>query len=77
METAARAAGVSFTGVWLEAPVEVLEHRVAARRGDASDATLAVLRAAAQAGAGAGTWTAVDAASEVEQAADAVRIVLI
>ena len=40
---AARAAGVPFTGLWLEAPQEVLHTRVAARRGDASDATGAVV----------------------------------
>ena len=76
VEAAARAAGVRFAGVWLEAPMPVLEQRVAARRGDASDATLVVLRAAAQAGAGAGTWTPVDAAKHVEQAVDAIGIVL-
>lgn len=33
-----------FTGLWLDAPQVVLEARVAARRGDASDATVEVLR---------------------------------
>ncbi|KZD10316.1 bifunctional aminoglycoside phosphotransferase/ATP-binding protein [Oceanibaculum pacificum] len=37
--------GVPFDGVWLEAPAAVLEQRVDARRGDASDATAAVVRA--------------------------------
>lgn len=42
----ARAAGrVPFVGLWLDAPLPVLEGRLAARRGDASDATVAVLRA--------------------------------
>lgn len=77
VEAAARATGVRFAGVWLEVPMAVLENRVAGRRGDASDATLAVLRAAAHAGAGAGTWTAVDAAIEVGQTVDAIRIVLV
>jgi predicted kinase len=63
--------------VWLQAPGAVLEDRVAARRGDASDATIAVLRATARASAGAGTWTAVDAAGEIEQTVDAIRIVLV
>jgi aminoglycoside phosphotransferase family enzyme/predicted kinase len=40
----ARDAGVPFAGIWLEAPAEVLEARVSARRKDASDATLEVLR---------------------------------
>ena len=33
-----------FTGLWLEAPAEALETRIAERTGDASDATVAVLR---------------------------------
>ena len=37
------AAGAHFAGVWLEAPPEVLTARVAARRGDASDATAEVV----------------------------------
>ncbi len=36
--------GAAFTGLWLDAPEAVLAERIAARRGDASDATLAVLR---------------------------------
>ncbi|TDR93755.1 AAA family ATPase [Enterovirga rhinocerotis] len=35
----AREAGLRFQGVWLDAPEEVLIRRVAARRGDPSDAT--------------------------------------
>ena len=35
--------GAPFTGIWLEAPIEELERRVAGRTGDASDATGAVL----------------------------------
>jgi len=44
-ESVAGAAGVPFVGLWLHAPMAELEHRVAARLGDASDATVAVLRA--------------------------------
>jgi predicted kinase len=39
----ARKAGVPFKGLWLEAPPSVLEQRIAARRRDASDATIEVL----------------------------------
>jgi hypothetical protein len=39
----------------------VLEARVAARHGDASDADVAVLRRAARADPGSGDWLAVDA----------------
>jgi uncharacterized protein len=39
IEDMARHAGAAFTGIWLSAPGERLSERVAARRGDASDAT--------------------------------------
>ena len=58
---AAAAAGVPFLGLWLEAPLAVLEARIAARRRDASDATVAVLRAASRSNPEAGDWVAVDA----------------
>jgi predicted kinase len=35
--------GVPFEGLWLDVPKEVAQARVAARRGDASDATPAVV----------------------------------
>ena len=40
----AAAAGVPFTGVWLEAPESVLRRRVAGRQGDVSDADAAVMQ---------------------------------
>jgi hypothetical protein len=58
---AGAAGGVPFLGVWLQAPLGVLEARVAARRADASDADIAVLRRAAAADSGPGDWLAVDA----------------
>jgi predicted kinase len=61
VEQAAQRAGVKFLGVWLYAPPEMLEQRIAARVGDASDATVAVLRAAARDDPGPGRWHAVDA----------------
>ncbi|HXQ41188.1 MAG TPA: AAA family ATPase [Candidatus Udaeobacter sp.] len=39
----AKAAGVPFTGLWLDAPVEFLEARLRSRTRDASDATVDVL----------------------------------
>ena len=72
----ARAAGSArFLGAWLQAPLAVLERRVAARSGDASDADVAVLRRAAAAGAGAGDWLAVDA-GEAAAALAALRTAL-
>ena len=62
LDDAARAAGVPFVGLWLQAPMAELERRVIARTGDASDATLGVLRQAARHAAGAGGWQPIDAA---------------
>jgi aminoglycoside phosphotransferase family enzyme/predicted kinase len=61
IETAARQAGVAFLGLWLTAPHAMLEQRIAARTGDASDATVDVLRSAARNDPGSGVWHAVDA----------------
>ena len=57
----AAAGGARFLGVWLQAPLRVLEARVAARRGDASDADVAVLRRAAAHDPGPGEWLGVEA----------------
>ncbi|MCU0887010.1 MAG: AAA family ATPase [Rubritepida sp.] len=63
------AAGEPFTGLWLEAPLEVLRARVAARRGDASDATPAVVEAAAARDPGCITWHRLDASTDAEAGA--------
>lgn len=44
IESIADAANVPFTGLWLDAPQQVLEQRVTDRRGDASDATAQIVR---------------------------------
>jgi aminoglycoside phosphotransferase family enzyme/predicted kinase len=62
-EIAARV-GVPFQGFWLEAPIEILQSRILARRGDASDATIAVLERAAQADPGPIDWRRLDAAGD-------------
>lgn len=63
-------AAVPFHGVWLEAPVEVLEARVAARTRDASDATVAVLRDQLERVALPGeAWARVDARGDLAAAA--------
>jgi predicted kinase len=75
VEDAARAAGVPFHGFWLEAPLHVLEARIAARRDDASDADVAVLRRAVQNDPGPGDWRAVpaaDAAAALAAVRDAI-----
>jgi aminoglycoside phosphotransferase family enzyme/predicted kinase len=68
VQSAAAAAGVGFVGLWLEAPLPVLEQRISARQGDASDATLAVLRAAAKNNPQAGDWIQVDASASPDSA---------
>jgi hypothetical protein len=61
LEAAAREVSAPFIGIWLQAPLAVLEQRVGARQGDASDATIAVLRRSAASDPGAGDWVPVDA----------------
>lgn len=71
---AARAAGVPFRAVWLEAPEGELERRVAARRNDASDADLAVVRSQAGHLARARTgWPGIAAGRPLAEVAAEVR----
>jgi aminoglycoside phosphotransferase family enzyme/predicted kinase len=70
-ESVARSAGAPFHGIWLDAPAVVLEARVAARRGDASDADLAVLRSQLARDPGPMRWAVIDAAQTIEAAARA------
>ena len=58
-----------FQGLWLEAPLAVLHARIAARIGDASDATAAVLEAAAARDPGTVSWARIDADAGAEAAA--------
>ncbi|HEX7759512.1 MAG TPA: gluconate kinase, partial [Caulobacteraceae bacterium] len=58
--------------VWLTAPAAVLEARVAARRGDASDATVAVLRQQLARDIGPLGWRQVDATDALKAAAEIV-----
>jgi aminoglycoside phosphotransferase family enzyme/predicted kinase len=64
IEEVARRVGVPFTGLWLEAPLDLLRERVAARRGDASDATVEVLEHAASHSLGDIAWNRIDASAE-------------
>ncbi len=56
----AASGGAPFHGIWLHAPITELERRIEARTGDASDATVAVLRSAERHDTGPGRWTAID-----------------
>lgn len=65
--------GVPFDGFWLEAPVRVLEGRLRARQGDASDADAAVLHAQLGYELGQVAWTRVDVAGSPANAEAAAR----
>ncbi|MDE2228099.1 MAG: AAA family ATPase [Alphaproteobacteria bacterium] len=69
----AREVGVTFVGLWLEAPEAVLVQRLAARHGDASDADAAVLRLQLAQDHGAITWQRIAAADD---AAGEARVAL-
>ncbi len=55
-----------FTGIWLEAPLDVLRARIAARHDDASDATIAVLDTTAARDPGPITWRRIHADASAE-----------
>jgi len=59
--------GLSFTGLWLDAPVETLAARVEARQNDASDAREAVVRQQVARPLGALDWTQLDAGQPLEE----------
>lgn len=74
-EDVAKAAGAPFVGLWLSAPDAVLEARVAARRGDASDADVAVLRRQKEPEA-LGGWTRLDAYAPLDRLVGEARSAL-
>jgi predicted kinase len=76
VERAARAAGVAFAAVWLQAPEGILIERVTARGPDVSDADAGVVRMQCAQSAGDVRWPSVDAAIDVEQVALRARTVL-
>jgi uncharacterized protein len=65
-------AGVSFTGVWLEAPVDTMAERLRARAGDASDATVDVLQQQLAQDLGSHRWLRFDSSGPPEALADAI-----
>jgi hypothetical protein len=60
VEAAAVSAGARFRGLWLEAPREILEQRIGSRHGDASDATVEVLREQLRTIAPPNAWLRID-----------------
>jgi predicted kinase len=61
IEAVAARLGVPFAGLWLDADVAELERRITARRGDASDATVAVLHQQLRSAVSAQRWRVIDA----------------
>ena len=76
LERIAAEAGCAFTGLWLEAPAAVLTGRIVGRRGDASDASAAVLRAQVGYQLGTIAWSRVDAAATPGEVVRAARAAL-
>ena len=73
----AAAAGCRFDGMWLEAGRDVAATRIAGRRGDASDATVAVLDSQlARDPGGLDDWHRVDARGEPSQVLARARIAM-
>nr|WP_040476748.1 bifunctional aminoglycoside phosphotransferase/ATP-binding protein [Paramagnetospirillum caucaseum] len=60
IERVARAAGVPFDGLWLEAPAELSKRRIAGRKANVSDATPQVLDHQLSYDLGAIAWTRID-----------------
>lgn len=71
VEALAAECGVPFRGAWLDAPIEVLEARVAGRKGDASDATVTVLHDQVARLTAPVAWPKVDTQAPKEAAARA------
>lgn len=69
----ARAAGVPFAGLWLEARPEVAEERIVSRRRNASDASPEVLRAQLGYDTGPIDWARIDSSGSKDQTDRAAR----
>ncbi len=68
IEAVAREAGVAFRPLWLEAPAHVLEARVRERSGDASDASVEVLRGQLGLALGDIAWPKLEVSGTIETA---------
>ncbi len=68
--------GVPFTGLWLDAPAETLVSRVAARKGDASDATADVVRLQLAKTISALSWHQIDASGSAPETVIAAGLAL-
>jgi aminoglycoside phosphotransferase family enzyme/predicted kinase len=66
MAELARRMGAGFTGIWLEAPPEIMRQRIEARTGDISDATPSVLEEQLTYDLGRQNFTVVDAGGPLD-----------
>ena len=71
--TVAKAAGVPFAGIWLEAPPATMDSRLRARRHDASDASPEVLAHQLQQDPGTVEWVRIEAGGNPEGCLSAAR----
>ena len=72
IEKVAKATGVPFAGLWLDAPTETLIRRAGRRRADASDADALVIEAQIRHRAGPIEWRRVDASESGDRVLAAV-----
>lgn len=72
----ARACGVPFQGIWLDARTDVLVGRVSARQGDVSDATPAIVAAQLAGGSVPTDWACVRAETGPQEVGRAVRSII-
>ncbi len=76
IEDLALGLGVPFQGIWLDAPIQVLERRIQSRTGDASDADVSVLAKQRNRDIGAMTWNVVDAGDSAADVALAIQLMI-
>ena len=76
IEHVARAAGVQFVGVWLDAPVPVLFSRVQGRESDVSDAGIEVIRRQLAYRLDSIRWQRLNASGARQQVCDAAAMVV-
>jgi len=76
IERVAKAAGVRFDGLWLEAPAELSKLRIAGRKANVSDATPQVLERQLSYDLGAITWTRIDSSPPKDVTLAAGRVAL-
>jgi predicted kinase len=76
IEAVAAGLALPFRGLWLEAPRDALVGRVSARRGDASDATAAVVAQQLARPIGALAWSTIDAAGSAADTEASARQML-